>query len=175
MERSIENRPKEANERTEYGHWEGDLIIGKRKKGCVLLTFTERMTREEIIIKIKGKNNEYVVKAINGLERKYGKRFYNKFKTITFDNGTEFMDYEGMERSCLRKGTRTKIYYAHPYCSGERGSNENNNRMIRRWIPKGTLIDDISNKFIKQIEEWLNNYPRAMFDYKSSNMLLLNI
>ena len=174
-ERSIENRPKEANERSEYGHWEGDLIIGKRKKGCVLLTFTERMTREEIIIKIKGKNNEYVVKAINGLERKYGKRFYTKFKTITFDNGIEFMDYEGMEKSCLRKGTRTKIYYAHPYCSGERGSNENNNRMIRRWIPKGTLIDDIPNKFIKQIEDWLNNYPRAMFDYKSSNMLLLNI
>ncbi len=174
-ERSIENRPKEANDRSEYGHWEGDLIIGKRKKGSVLLTFTERMTREEIIIKIKGKNNEYVVKELNSLERKYGKRFYTKFKTITFDNGVEFMDYEGMEKSCLRKRARTKIYYAHPYCSGERGSNENNNRMIRRWIPKGTLIDNISNKFIKQIEDWINNYPRAMFDYKSSNMLLLNI
>ena len=48
-------------------------------------------------------------------------------------------------------------------------------KLLRRWIPKGTLIDDISNKFIKQIEDWLNNYPRAMFDYKSSNMLLLNI
>lgn len=174
-EKSIENRPKEANERSEYGHWEGDLIIGKRKKGSVLLTFTERMTREEIIIKIKGKNNEYVVKAINGLERKYGKKFYTKFKSITFDNGVEFMDYEAIEKSCLRKGMRTEIYYAHPYCSGERGSNENNNRMIRRWIPKGTLIDDLSKEFIKQIESWLNNYPRAMFDYKSSNMLLLNI
>lgn len=174
-EKSIENRPKEANNRSEYGHWEGDLVIGKRKKGSVLLTFTERMTREEIIIKIKGKNNEYVVKAINLLERKYGKRFYNKFKTITFDNGIEFMDYKGMEQSCLRKGKRTKIYYAHPYCSGERGSNENNNRMIRRWIPKGTLIDDISKEFIKQIEDWINNYPRSIFDYKSSNELLLNI
>lgn len=174
-EKSIENRPKESKERSEYGHWEGDLIIGKRKKGSVLLTFTERMTREEIIIKIKGKNNEYVVKALNSLERKYGKRFYTKFKTITFDNGVEFMDYEGIEKSCLRKGKRTEIYYAHPYCSGERGSNENNNRMIRRWIPKGTLIDDISKELIKQIEDWLNNYPRAMFDYKSSNMLLLNI
>ena len=133
------------------------------------------MTREEIIIKIKGKKTEYVVKAINQLERKYGKRFYKKFKTITFDNGTEFMDYEGMEKSCLRKEKRTKIYYAHPYCSGERGSNENNNRVIRRWIPKGTKIDDISNKFIKEIESWLNDYPRAMFDYKSSNMLLLSI
>ena len=174
-EKSIENRPKEANERSEYGHWEGDLVIGKRKKGNVLLTFTERMTREEIIIKIKGKNNEYVVKAINALERKYGKRFYTKFKTITFDNGVEFMDYEGMEKSCLKKGKRTCIYYAHPYCSGERGTNENNNRLIRRWIPKGTLIDDISKEFIQKIEYWINNYPRAMFDYKSSNELLLNI
>lgn len=174
-EKSIENRPKEANNRSEYGHWEGDLIIGKRKKGSVLLTFTERMTREEIIIKIKGKNNEYVVKALNMLERKYGKRFYTKFKTITFDNGVEFMDYEGMEKSCLKKGNRTQIYYAHPYCSGERGSNENNNRMIRRWIPKGTPIDNISKEFIKQIEDWLNNYPRAMFDYKSSNMILSDI
>ena len=174
-EKSIEHRPEEANNRSKYGHWEGDLIIGKRKKGWVLLTFTERMTREEIIIKIKGKNNEYVVKAINGLERKYGKRFYNKFKTITFDNGVEFMDYKGMEKSCIRKGNRTKIYYAHPYCSGERGTNENNNRMIRRWIPKGVVIDNISKSFIKQIEDWLNNYPRAMFDYKSSNMILLEI
>ena len=174
-EYSIENRPKQANERSEYGHWEGDLIIGKRKKGWVLLTFTERMTREEIIIKIKGKAKEYVIKAMNGLERKYGKRFYSKFKTITFDNGVEFMDYCGMEKSCLRKGKRTNIYYAHPYCSGERGTNENNNRMIRRWIPKGVSMDNISPSYIKQIENWLNNYPRNMFGYKSSNMLLLNM
>ena len=174
-EKSIENRPKEANERSEYGHWEGDLIIGKKKKGSVLLTLTERMTREEIIIKIKGKNSEYVVKAINGLERKYGKRFYTKFKTITFDNGAEFRDYKSMEKSCIKKGKRIEVYYAHPYCSGERGSNENNNRMIRRWIPKGTPIDDISKDFIKRIEDWLNNYPRAMFDYKSSNMILLGM
>ena len=80
-----------------------------------------------------------------------------------------------MEKSCLRKEKRTSIYYAHPYCSGERGSNENNNRLIRRWIPKGTLIDDISKEFIQKIEDWINNYPRAMFDYKSSNELLLSI
>ena len=81
-------------------------------------------------------------------------------KTITFDNGVEFMDYKRIEQSCLKKEKRTEVYYAHPYCSGERDSNENNNRMIRRWMI---------------IENWLNNYPRAMFDYKSSNMLLLNI
>ena len=174
-EKSIEYRPKEANNRSIYGHWEGDLIIGNRKKGSVLYTLTERMTREEIIIKIKGKKTENITKAMNGLERKYGKIFYSKFKSITFDNGVEFMDYKGMEKSCLRNKKRTSIYYAHPYCSGERGSNENNNRMIRRWIPKGGSIDEISKEFIAKIESWLNDYPRAMFDYKSSNMILLNI
>ena len=75
----------------------------------------------------------------------------------------------------MRKSKRTNIYYAHPYCSGERGTNENNNRMIRRWIPKGISIDNISETFIQFVEDWLNNYPRAMFDYKSSNMVLLSI
>ena len=84
------------------------------------------------------------------------------------------MGYEGLEKSCRKKGSRTQIYYAHLYCSGERGTNENNNRMIRRWIPKGTDITNIKSSFIKEIEDWINNYPRAMFDYKSSNMLLLN-
>lgn len=91
-------------------------------------------------------------------------RFYLTFKTITFDNGVEFMGYEGIEKSCRKKGIRTQIYYAHLYCSGERGTNENNNRMIRRWIPKGTDITNIKNSFIKEIEDWINNYSRAMFD-----------
>jgi IS30 family transposase len=174
-DKSIEYRPKEANTREEYGHWEGDLVIGGLKRGAVLFTLTERRTREEIIIKIKGKKTEYVAKAMNGLEREYRKEFYSKFKTITFDNGVEFMDYKGIESSCIRKEKRTRIYYAHPYCSGERGSNENNNRLIRRWIPKGTRIDEISKEYIKGIEEWINNYPREMFGYKSTNMILLNI
>ena len=174
-EKSIEFRPEEANKREVYGHWEGDLVIGKRKKGSVLLTLTERMTREEIIVKIASKHGESVTKAFNRIERKLGARFYQKFKTITFDNGIEFQNYNLIERSCLRKQKRFEMYYAHPYCSGERGSNENNNRMIRRWIAKGTSIDDISEKFIKYIEDWLNNYLRPMFDYKSSNMIKLEL
>ena len=174
-EKSIEYRPKEANERSEYGHWEGDLIIGKRKKGAVLFTLTERKTREEIIYKVSGKENANICRCLDIIEKRLGKRFYSKFKSITFDNGAEFQSYEAIEKSCLRQGKRTIIYYAHPYCSGERGSNENNNRMIRRWIPKGTVIDKLTNKFIKFIEEWLNNYPRAMFGYKSSNMILSSI
>lgn len=175
-EKSIEHRPKEANDRSVYGHGEGDCVVGKRKgSGPVLLTFTERVTREEIIIKIKGKKAEYVKTAINTLERKFGKRFYDKFKSITFDNGSEFLDHEGLEKSCRRKGNRFSVYYAHPYCSGERGTNENANRMIRRWIPKGTDIITITVKYIKKIQEWINNYPRKIFDYKSTNMILLNI
>ena len=174
-EKSIEYRPKEANERSEYGHWEGDLIVGKQGTTTVLFVLTERLTRQEIIIKLANKETKTIAKAMDKIEREYGREFYQTFKTITFDNGVEFLGYQGIERSCRKKGKRTKIYYAHPYRSCERGSNENNNRMIRRWIPKGTDMTKIKIEFIKEIEKWINNYPRAMFDYKSSNEVLLNI
>ena len=176
-EKSIDFRPEEANNRSVYGHWEGDLVVGKEGKGAALLTFTERKTREEIIMKIPSKHSINVARGLDLLEKKYGKEFKNKFKTITFDNGGEFRDYKALEKSYdgRKKETRVQIYYAHPYCSGERGTNENNNRMIRRWIPKGVSMDNISPSYIKQIENWLNNYPRNMFGYKSSNMLLLNM
>lgn len=173
-EKSINYRPEEANTREEYGHWEGDLVIGKKKKGAVLLTFTERKTREEIIMKIASKEAKEVAKAIDIIERKYKKEFRNKFKTITFDNGGEFRNWVSIEKSYDKRRTkpRTQVYYAHPYRSGERGSNENNNRLIRRFIPKGTDITTISEEFIQYIEDWINNYPRAMFKYKSTNQIL---
>lgn len=169
-EKSIDFRPKEANDRSEYGHWEGDLVVGKDGKGAALLTFTERMTREEIIFKIPSKQAVNVAKSIDKLERKYKTEFKNKFKTITFDNGGEFRDYKALEKSYdkRKKEPRIQVYYAHPYRSGERGSNENANRLIRRFIPKGTVITDISEDFIQQVEEWINNLLRPMFGYKSS-------
>lgn len=174
-EKSIEYRPKEAKERRVYGHWEGDLVVGKQGTKTVLLTLTERMTRQEIIMKLPNKETKTIAKAMDKIERRYRGKFYKMFKSITFDNGVEFMGYKGIEKSCLRKKERTTVYYAHPYCSGERGSNENNNRLIRRFIPKGKDMTDIKVTKIKEIEDWINNYPRAMFDYKSSNMILLNI
>ena len=160
-EKSIDYRPEEANTREEYGHWEGDLVIGKKKKGAVLLTFTERKTREEIIVKIASKEAKEVAKAIDIIERKYKKEFKNKFKTITFDNGPEFRNWKSIEKSYDKRKTkpRVQVYYAHPYRSGERGSNENGNRLIRRFIPKGTDITLISEEFIQYIENWINNYP----------------
>lgn len=174
-EKSIEYRPKEANDRKVYGHWEGDLVVGKQGTKTVLFTLTERMTRQEIIMKLPNKETKTIAKAMDKIERKYGSKFYKCFKSITFDNGVEFMGYKGLEKSCLRKKERTTIYYAHPYCSGERGTNENNNRLIRRFIPKGIDMTKIKVSKIKEIEDWINNYPRAMFGYKSSNMILCNI
>ena len=173
-EKNIDYRPKEANKREIYGHWEGDLVIGTKTRGAVLFTLTERKTREEIIMKIPGKKAEYVAKALDLIEKKYKKEFYNKFKTITFDNGGEFRNWKSLEKSYdkRRKRARTQIYYAHPYCSRERGSNENANRLIRRFIPKGIDITPISEEYIQKIEDWINNYPRAMFNYKSANEIL---
>lgn len=176
-EKSIDYRPKEANTREEYGHWEGDLVIGTKKRGAVLFTLTERKTREEIIIKIPGKKAEYVAQALDLIEKKYKSMFYTKFKTITFDNGGEFRNWKSLEKSYdnRRKSARTQVYYAHPYRSGERGSNENANRLIRRFIPKGIDITPISEEYIQKIEDWINNYPRAMFNYKSTNEILSEI
>ena len=168
---SIEERPPEVDRREEYGHWEMDCVVGKREgSGAVLLVLSERSRREEIIIKIPGKKQEFVVNAIDRLELKYGKRFKEKFKTITMDNGSEFLDYNGIECSIRNgRGKRVKTYYAHPYSSWERGTNENTNKLIRRFIPKGTDISRISKARIKYIENWINSYPRRILGYKSAN------
>lgn len=173
-EKSIDFRPKIVNTREEYGHWEGDLVIGTHTKGAVLFTLTERKTREEIIVKLPSKESKEIIKAMDTLEKTYKQDFRKKFKTITFDNGPEFRNWKGLETSYdkRRNKQRTQVYYAHPYCSRERGSNENANRLIRRFIPKGIDITLISEEFIKQIENWINNYPRAMFKYKSTNQIL---
>ena len=166
---SIENRPKEAKDREIFGHWEMDTVKGKRgvTKSCMLV-LTERKTRDEIIIKMKDQGAASVVEALDRLERKYGDMFYKIFRSITVDNGVEFADYEGLERSVLKEGKRTFVFYCHPYSSWERGTNENNNRLIRRHIPKGVDFDDTTDAEIAYIEEWINNYPRGIFDYKTS-------
>jgi IS30 family transposase len=99
-----------------------------------------------------------------------GKSFSEIFKTITCDNGCENLDFEGIENSVRNKEKRTKVYYAHPYCAWERGTNENINKTIRRFIPKGVDISMFSDKEIKQIQHWINNYPRRVLDGLSANM-----
>lgn len=167
--RRITDRPLEANERLEYGHWEGDCVKGKRGTKTTLLTLTERKTLEEIIVRLDQATQEEVLKAINTLEKKYGERFKLKFKTLTFDNGSEFLDWKTLEFSVFDEKTRRiTIYFAHAYSAWERGSNENANRIIRRFIPKGIDIGNFDKSQIKDIENWMNNYPRKSLGYKSA-------
>lgn len=170
---NIEERSSEIDRRKEYGHWEMDCVVGSREgKGAVLLVLSERKHREEIIYKMPGKTQESVIKVLDRLEKKYGRHFREKFKTITTDNGSEFLDFKRMECSVRNPAEqRTKIYYAHPYSSWERGTNENINKLIRRFIPKGTDIGKINRATIKYIENWINNYPRKIFGYKCANDL----
>lgn len=171
---SIEKRPKYIEERKEFGHWELDTVVGKRKKGEVLFVLTERMTRYEIIYKAKDKTALSLVMFLNKLEKKYKSYFSQIFKTITVDNGSEFAYSEEMENSVIYKNKkRTKFYYCHPYSSWERGSNENQNAFIRRFLPKGTEFEPIPQKRIDDIANFINTYPRELFDFNNSENLFL--
>ncbi len=165
---SIEKRSQEVNNRDTFGHWELDTVIGTRKKSNTLLVFTERLTRYELILRSKDKSSFSTVKVLNKLERIYGKQFHKIFKTITVDNGVEFANTPGMENSCLTKQKRTTVYHCHPYSSYERGSNENQNRLIRQFIPKGKSIDKISDAFIREVQDYINNKYRKIFGYRTS-------
>lgn len=171
---SIEHRPAEVKTREEFGHWEMDTVYsGKNTSTTALLVLTERKTRWENIIMIPDRKAETVVKAIDALERKYGAvKFRKVFRSITVDNGAEFSAADELERSAVNKTVpRTKIYFCHPYSSWERGSNENQNIMIRRKHPKGTNFAKVSAAEITATERWINNYPRRILGYKSSEIM----
>ncbi len=168
--RGIDERTEAANERSEAGHWEMDCVVGgKGAGGMALLTLTERLSRMELIIGLHKKTQDAVVAALDVMERRMGVgKFAKTFRSITVDNGCEFLDYAGIERSIQgRKKVRTVVYYAHPYSAWERGTNENMNRMIRRFIPKGTDISKFGKREIKRIQEWLNTYPRKILNYRT--------
>lgn len=169
--RSIEERDPEIEKREEPGHWEMDTVVGKKKTKARLLVLSERMTRREIIIRIKDGRAETVQRALDRLERIYGAAFYKIFKTITVDNGSEFGDGSGIEKSCRRKTRRTVVYFCHPYTSCERGTNENINRMIRRRFPKGTDFDTVTAAEVQAVEDWINNYPREILGYKCASIM----
>lgn len=164
---SINDRPQHINQREERGHWEMDLIIGKAGTKPVLLTLTERLSRKELIFKLPNRKAETIRKVFDRLEKETP-NFKAKFKSITTDNGVEFMKYEQLKRS-IYGGERFKIYYCHSFAAWEKGSNENHNRMIRRWIPKGTDLNKITKKQVAAIQDWMNNYPRKILAWLTPN------
>lgn len=161
--RSIEERPAEVEERIEFGHWEADLVIGaKTKDDAALLTMLERKSRQYWAIPIAGKEAVDVMQAFQQIQSEYSEHFDEVFKTITTDNGSEFA-----ELSHLEEVSKVLVFYAHPYSSYEKGSNERHNRLLRRFIPKGRRIDEYSFEQIADIETWCNTLPRKILGYRT--------
>ncbi len=160
---SIDNRPKHIGDRLEIGHWEGDLMIGKNHKSAIG-TIVERKSRYTIIVKLKSKKADEVAKMFSEKLNQLQKIFR---KTMTYDNGIEMAKHEK-----ITKNTGMKIYFAHPYSSWERGTNENTNGLIRRYLPKGTDFNEIDEKQLRVIQEKLNNRPRKIIGYKTPKEMM---
>lgn len=154
--KSIDERPDYINNRSEIGHFEIDTVILTREKNQCLLTMTDRKSRYEIIRLIKDKSSKSVNEALSILMNEY------EVKSLTADNGTEFAKLSDVM-------SKDNIYYAHPYCSQERGSNENHNRLIRRHLPKGSK--NTTSAEVARIELWINQYPKRMFNYLTPEII----
>ena len=159
---SISERPAHINDRTEFGHWEIDTVIGeKTNQDAVLVTITERKTRANIVCKAPGKTADAVYDVISPLIQKLGIEMFNQiFKTLTADNGAEFARLSEFEAY-----TNTRVFFAHPYASWERGTNERHNGLIRRFLPKGTRMSEVSFDQIEYIQKWCNTLPRKILGY----------
>ena len=164
---SIENRPAYIGQRSERGHWEMDLVVGKAETKPVLLTLTERYSRQELIFKLPDRKAATIRNVFDRLERRYPD-FSERFKTLTTDNGSEFMEYDKLCQS-IHGGSRFQVWYCHSYSAWEKGSVENHNRMIRRFFPKGTDFSKVSKKRIAAVQDWMNNYPRKVLGWQTPN------
>jgi IS30 family transposase len=160
----IEHRPEVADQKTEFGHFEIDTIVGKGHRSY-LLTIVDKANKMTCIRKMPNKLADTVVKTFLDV---VNNTFFD-FKTITADNGTEFAGHEEIARI-----TGSDVYFARPYRSSDRGLNEHTNGLIRRFLPKGTDFNEVSEEEIAKIEFTLNSRGRASLDYYSPNDVFLN-
>lgn len=155
---NISQRPEHIENREEIGHWEGDLVIGRAQKSAIG-TIVERKSRYTLIVGLKNRTTKAVTRAF----AKELNLFDNRLtKTMTYDNGTEMADHKW-----LSKTTKMDIYFANPYSSWERGTNENTNGLIRRYLPKKTDFKSVDNGLLKSIQNKLNNRPRKVLGFKT--------
>ena len=159
----IEERPKIADQKTEFGHFEIDSVVGKGHRSY-LLTIVDKANKMTCIRKMPNKLADTVVTTFRDV---VNSTFYN-FKTITADNGGEFSGHEEIARI-----TGADVYFARPYRSSDRGLNEHTNGLIRRFLPKGTDFNKVSDQEIAKIEHILNSRGRASLDYYSPNDVFL--
>lgn len=161
---SIEQRPPEANTRQAIGHWEIDLVVGSGAHSGAILTLVERKTRYAIFVKLKDKTQDSVYLGLCKARKQVLRCKSNVFQSMTADNGSEFLDANRMAQAFGCKD----IYYAHPYSSWERGSNENCNRILRRFLPKGSNFAKLTDKALRDIQDWVNHYPRKIWGFHSA-------
>ena len=162
----IEQRPEEVDTRDTHGHWEGDTIVGKNNDGYIV-TLVERRSRLLHGVKTQTKKADEVAPAI--IETLLD-RPASWLKTITFDNGTEFANH-----AHITDQLGPKIYFADPYSAYQRGTNENTNGLIRRYLPKGTSFADLTQRQLDYIVRKLNNRPRKCLGYRTPNEVFQEI
>lgn len=152
----IEKRPTAANNRTEYGHWEADTVLGTKTKGTVLVTLVERKSRFLVSVLAPSKSADDVTSAlIDGV-----KPFKAMVRSITFDNGKEFAQHEliASELNC-------QTFFANPYHSWERGSNENANGLLRQYFPKGKSLNFTTSQEVGLVQQKINTRPKKVLGY----------
>ena len=160
----ISERPAAVEARKEFGHWEMDTIMGNHASQHCALSLVERVSGYTLLGKLADRRAETATARAIALIRDSGL----PFKTITADNGTEFHDYKSIERA-----TGVPIFFATPYHSWERGTNENTNGLIRQYLPKGKSMSDVSQHHCNAISIKLNHRPRKRHAYRSPAQTLL--
>lgn len=161
---SIEERPAIVDTRMRLGDWEVDTIIGKGHRQAIV-TLTERKSRLALLRKVERKTAQAVADAVIDLL----KPFSQPLHTITADNGKEFADHER-----IANDLHADIYFAHPYSSWERGSNENMNGLVRQYFPKEREFSTITDQEIEMVMHRLNNRPRKCLDFRTPNQVFFN-
>jgi len=158
---SIEKRPEIVEKRERIGDWEADTIIGAGKQGAIV-TLVERMSRFTLLKQVTRRTAAAVEDAILELLRPY----QTVTLTITFDNGKEFANHQTIAHKL-----QANAFFAHPYASWERGTNENTNGLIRQYFPKGSDFSSITDDQISFVKERLNDRPRKCLDFQSPIMV----
>jgi IS30 family transposase len=154
----IDQRPEVIEERLRLGDFEGDTVLGPAGTGG-LATLVDRKSRFTIVVKVQSKNADHVHAKIKQRMKELDEQ---RRRSITFDNGTEFACCHRLE-----KHLGMELYFADPGCPYQRGTNENTNGLIRQYFPKGTDFRDISHSQVRQVENLLNNRPRACLGFRT--------
>ena len=155
---SIEERPADVADRTVPGHWEGDLLVG-HANASALGTLVERTTRFTLLVPLKAKGAAAVRQAFARELRTLPAQLR---RSLTYDQGQEMCEHR-----LFTEQTKIQVYFAHPHCPWERGTNENTNGLLRQFFPKGTRFNQLSRKHIKQVQAMFNDRPRKLLNWHS--------